>query len=153
MRRRVRQTQPHRPALEPSPVWSGFLKWDGFSHLNSERPTGAGWHAEPMSGHERTSATQAFIDGVAPGAFYVLSREGPGFALSGEALEDARRLSDLNFARVRQMRRDRALGGNEAGSPSGEQGVQVAEHDGGSAAGDEDATELRVLPAVHPELP
>lgn len=50
-----------------------------------------------------TEQTRSFIAGVPEGGWYVLSREGAGIDFSGAAGEDARRLSRLNFARLRAM--------------------------------------------------
>lgn len=52
---------------------------------------------------ELTDQSRRFIDAVPAGAWYCLSRESAGIDFSGAAGEEARRLAEINFARVRAM--------------------------------------------------
>lgn len=67
--------------------------------------------------HELTDASKAFIASVPKGAWYVCSREGQGFGFSGEAREDAQRLSVLNFERAGMIREAEMLRARQAERP------------------------------------
>lgn len=47
-----------------------------------------------------TEQSRSFIESGPEGGWYCLSREGAGIDFSGQAGEDARRLSRLNFERL-----------------------------------------------------